>query len=115
LSLVCKNCSAVYKGKISSYSRFVKCTYCNSVIVVPSAEHKTAAARLTNEKSITHKEFNTEQFEAFLVKKGIKTFDKVSGILKLGNQEVVVDQDGTISGPEPLRSRVEKWLHKFMS
>jgi repressor of nif and glnA expression len=115
LSLVCKNCKAIYKGKISPYSRFVKCTYCDSVIVVPSTEHKTDTARLANEKNITCKEFSTEQFEAFLVKKGIKTFDKVSGILKFGNQEVVVDQDGTISGPEPLRSRVEKWLHKFMS
>lgn len=105
MSLECKNCGAVYKGSISPFSRFVRCPYCNSVIVVPCAEGREATAR---------KEFNIEEFKAFLVKRGINTFDTVSGILMFGNQEVTVNEDGTISGPKPLRSRVEKWVYKFM-
>lgn len=106
MSLVCKNCGAVYKGRISPYSRFVRCPYCDSVIVVPGAEGPEVIAR---------REFSIEQFKVFLSKRGISTFDTVSGILRFGNQEVIVHEDGTISGPKPLRSRVEKWLHKFMS
>lgn len=106
MSLVCKNCRAVYKGSISPYSKFVRCRYCDSVIVVPSAEKHEVIAR---------KEFSIEEFKAFLGKRGISTFDTVSGILRVGKQEVTVHEDGTISGPKPLKSRVEKWLHKFMS
>ena len=106
MSLVCKNCKAVYKGAISPYSKFVKCPYCDSVIVVPSAEGHEVIAR---------KEFSINEFKTFLARRGISTFDTVSGILSFGNQEVTVHEDGTISGPKPLKSRVEKWLHKFMS
>ena len=106
MSLVCKNCGAVYKGRISPYSKFVKCTYCDSVIVVPSAEGPAVIPR---------KDFGIEQFKAFLAKRGISSFDPVSGILRFGNQEVIVHEDGTISGSKTLKSRVEKWLHKFMS
>ena len=105
MSLECKNCGAVYKGNISPFSRFVSCPYCNSVIVVPSAEGREATAC---------KEFNIEEFKAFLAKRGINNFDTVSGILRFGNQEVTVHEDGNISGPKPLRLRVEKWLYKFM-
>jgi len=106
LSLRCENCGAVYTGKISSYSKFVKCPYCDSVIVVSTE---------SDESSITRKEFSIEQFKTFLSRRGVNTFDPVSGILQSGNQTVVVDGDGAISGPEPLKSRAEKWLHKFMT
>ena len=106
MSLVCKGCGAVYKGNISPYSKFVKCPYCDSVIVVPGAERPQANAG---------KEFSLEQFKTFLAKRGISTFDTVSGILSFGNQEVTVHEDGTVSGPKSLKSRVEKWLYKFMS
>ena len=105
MSLVCKNCKAVYKGEISPYSKFVKCPYCGSVIVVSGVARPQADAG---------KEFSAEQFKAFLAKRGISTFDTVSGILSFGNQEVTVHEDGTVSGPNPLKSRVEKWLYKFM-
>ena len=108
MSLICENCKAVYKGKIFPYSKFVTCPYCGSVIVVPSARAK-------GQEVIAHKEFSIEQFKAFLTNRGIKDFDPVSGILRFGNQEVIIDEDGTISGPKTLKSRVEKWLHKFMS
>lgn len=106
MSLVCDNCGAVYKGKISSYSKFVKCPYCDSVIVVSVASQETDTAQ---------KEFDIEHFKAFLSQRGVNTFDPVSGILRFGNQEVLVDADGAISGPEPLKSRAEKWLHIFMT
>ncbi len=105
MSLACKNCGAVYKGKISPFSKFVKCPYCSCVIIVPSAEGR---------KVTRSKEFNIEQFKAFLIKRGITKFDTGSGILRLGNEEVTVHKDGTISGSKRLSSRVERWLHKFM-
>lgn len=106
MSLECKGCGAPYKGSISPYSRFVTCPYCGSVIVVPT----------TIEHEITARQgFSIEEFKRFLASRGIATFDTVSGILRLGNQEVTVHEDGTISGPKPLKSRVEKWLHQFMS
>lgn len=105
MSLECKNCGAAYKGSISPFSRYVRCPYCNCVIVVTSPQGSEVTV---------HKEFSIEHFKAFLVKRGINTFDIVSGILRFGNQEVTVHKDGTISGKKPLRSRVEKWLHKFM-
>lgn len=106
MSLKCQNCGATYKGKISPFSKSITCPYCYSAIVVSSAGPVEAGAR---------KEFDIEQFKAFLGKRGISTFDTISGILKLGNQEVVIDGDGAVSGPEPLRSRAEKWLYKFMT
>ena len=105
MSLACKNCGAVYKGKISPFSKFVKCPYCSSVIIVPDSEGREVTGS---------KEFNIEQFKAFLAQRGITKFDTVSGILKLGKEEVTVHQDGTVSGSKRLSSRVEKWLHKFM-
>lgn len=108
MSLICENCKAIYKGKISHYSKFVRCPYCDGVIVVPSARAK-------GQDVIAHKEFSIQQFKTFLTNRGISDFDPVSGILRFGNQEVTIDQDGTIYGPKPLKSRVEKWLNKFMS
>ena len=108
MSLICENCKAVYKGKISPHSKFVRCPYCDSVIVVPRTRAK-------GQEVIANKEFSIEQFRVFLTNRGISDFDPVSGVLKFGNEEVIIDQDGTISGPKPLKSRVEKWLHKFTS
>ena len=108
MSLICENCKAVYKGKISPYSKFVRCPYCDRVIVVQSV-------RPEGQEAIAHKGFSIEQFKEFLAKRGISDFDPVSGILRFGNQEVIIDEEGTISGPKPLKSRVEKWLHKFTS
>ena len=105
MSLVCENCGAVYSGKISSYSKFVKCPYCDAVIVVSVG---------SRDADISGKEFDIAQFKTFLSRRGVNTFDTVSGILRCGTQEVVVDADGAISGPDPLKSRAEKWLHQFM-
>ena len=100
MSLVCKNCKAVYNGNISPFSKFGKCSYCSCTIIVPSTGKC--------------EEFNIELFKAFLNKRGITTFDTVSGILKLGNEEVTVNKDGTAVGSKRLSSRVERWLQKFM-
>lgn len=105
MSLKCKNCRAVYNGNISPFSKFVKCPYCSCIIVVPS----------TGKCEVTEcKEFNLELFKVFLNKRGITTFDTVSGILRLGNEEVTVNKDGTVFGSKRLSSRVERWLQKFM-
>jgi len=105
LSLECKNCKAIYNGNISAFSRFVKCNYCGCVITIANIN--------ISEKS-DYKAFNIEAFSKFLRKRGINTFDPISGILKIGAEEVNISQDGSISGSKRLRLRVEGWLEKFM-
>jgi KaiC/GvpD/RAD55 family RecA-like ATPase len=61
------------------------------------------------------KVFNICDFAAFLYKRGIKAFDPVSGILKLGSQEICITDEGVVDGPEPLKLRAEKWIEEFMS
>ncbi len=104
MNVVCENCKAPYSGPISPLSRFVKCSYCNSVI------------KISDERAfVTGKVFSIDSFGSYLVKRGIRTFDPVSGIIRLGNQEVSVSQDASVNGSEPLKTRVEKWILQFMS
>lgn len=118
MSLRCENCGASYKGPISPYTRFVKCEYCGNVINVSENKSRTQPivkpVAVYEEPGSARKTFSLEGFNSFLVRKGVKTFDSVSGILRLGNQEAIVYEDGAVSGPEPLRSRVERWVHEFM-
>ncbi len=114
MNVICENCGATYKGPISPYSKFVKCPYCNSVIQI-SKEVGTVAKRVVYEEVVSTNDFNINKFASFLYERGIKSFDPISGILSLRNQEVTVNGDGSISGPEPLKSRVEKWVQIFMS
>jgi len=117
MSLRCQNCGAFFKGSVSPYQKFVKCQHCGSVISVLSDSPDGAVKRVVFTETIVEprKVFSIEEFAAFLNKRGIKAFDPVSGILKLGSQEVCISAEGAVAGPEPLKLRAERWVQNFMS
>jgi len=117
LSIRCEHCGAPYRGSISPYSKFVTCENCGCAIRV-SAETQAHTIRKVvyeEERALPQKIFDVSEFERFLGRKGIKTFDSTSGILKLGSHEVLIKPDGSVEGSGRLKSRVEKWIHEFMT
>jgi len=116
MSLRCENCGAFYKGSISPYQKLVRCQNCGCIIKIYPDESTLKKRVLVREVVVEPcKTFKIDEFAAFLIKRGIKTFDPVSGVLKLGSHEVYVTKEGVVEGPEPLKSRVEKWIRIFMS
>jgi len=117
LSIRCEHCGAPYRGNISPYSKFVTCENCGCAIRI-GAETQTHTVRkivYEEEKVLPQKVFDISEFERFLVRKGIKSFDSTSGILKLGSHEVLIKPDGSVEGSGRLKSRVEKWIQEFMT
>jgi len=117
MNIQCQNCGAFYKGHISSYQKFVKCPYCNSIIDVSPEETSVRKKRVLVREVVeeSSKAFKINEFADFLVRLGVKTFDPVSGILRVGSQQVYISEEGAVEGPERLKSRVEKWIAGFMS
>ncbi|MEM5868067.1 MAG: hypothetical protein QXG39_09150 [Candidatus Aenigmatarchaeota archaeon] len=118
-TLKCGVCGAPYTGPISPYQKFVKCLYCGSVIELGQSalDGTLKKVRLIEEVIIkeNNKVFDLNEFALFLDRIGVKNFDPVSGILKIGPMEVRVTEEGAVEGAEPLKSRVEKWIQKYMS
>jgi hypothetical protein len=117
MSIRCEHCGAPYKGPISPYQRFFKCNYCGCITNIGRGETKGDVKRITVTETVVgpSRTFKITEFAVFLSKRGIKTFDPVSGVLKLGSQEVCINEEGAVEGPEPLKVRVEKWINDFMS
>lgn len=117
MSLRCENCGAPYRESISPYQKFVKCQHCGCVLRVNPSEVKSGEKRLIVRETVieTSRTFDINQFAAFLVKRGVKSFDPVSGVLKVGSQQVCVSDEGAVIGPDPLKTRAEKWIQIFMS
>ena len=107
----------MYKGIVSPYQKFFKCQYCGCITKIAADGSKSEIRKVVVTETIVGplKVFDINDFSAFLAKRGIKSFDPMSGILKLGPQEVCVGQDGAVEGPESLKLRVEKWIGVFMS
>lgn len=117
-TLRCGECGAPYKGSISPYQKFVKCPYCGAVIKIEHNESNGTIkkVRLIEEVIVQeNKTFDINEFASFLNRIGVKNFDPVSGIVKMGSIEVRVTEEGAVEGAEPLKSRVEKWIQKYMS
>jgi hypothetical protein len=117
MSMKCENCGAPYTEPISQYQKFVKCQYCGCVLRVNPNEAKSGEKRLIVREIVveTPRTFDINLFAAFLTKRGITSFDTVSGVLKVGSQQVCVSSEGAVIGPEPLKARAEKWVQIFMS
>lgn len=125
----CNSCGAIYKGEISKWTKFVKCEYCGAVIfvsqssgaVTPLSRNDIHTAEINIKKVDFYmqqhraREFSLSEFEKFLRKKGIKTFDPISGVLMIGSQEILINENGVISGPEKFKKMVEKWIEEYMS
>lgn len=117
MSVKCEHCGAPYTGNISPYSKFVTCQNCGCVIRVSAKTQARTIRKIVyeEERVLPQKLFDIKEFERFLARKGIKTFDSTSGILKLGSYKVLVKADGAVEGSGRLKSRVEKWIQEFMS
>lgn len=117
MNIKCEHCGAPYRGSISPYQKFVHCENCGSVIRVNLDESTTMKKRLLVRETFIEpsKAFKINEFTAFLSRRGVNSFDPVSGVLRLGSQQVCISTEGVVEGPEPLKSRVEKWIHIFMS
>jgi DNA-directed RNA polymerase subunit RPC12/RpoP len=103
----CPNCGAPYKKPIPPWVNVVKCEYCGATIVVRREQHE----------SQTKKEFVFDSFCDFLARrKGVRySSDAVTGALQIGGQTVFINEEGAVTGPEPLRRMVEKWINEYMS
>jgi len=117
-TLKCENCGAPFKGQISPYQKFVKCPYCNAIIKIDQNESNVIKKKIRVIEEViqeSKRTFDINDFASFLNRFGIKSFDPVSGILQMGSTEVRVTEEGAVEGKEPLKSRVEKWVQKYMS
>ncbi|MGB9760719.1 MAG: hypothetical protein ACP5KW_11895 [Thermoproteota archaeon] len=103
----CPNCGAPYKKPIPPWVNVVYCEYCGAAIIVKREEPKLQVK----------KEFDFDSFCDFLARrKGARySGDSVTGALQIGGQTVFIDKEGVVTGPEPLRRMVEKWINEYMS
>jgi len=117
MSFKCDHCGAPYDSHISRYQKSFKCKYCGRITKISEDETKKDVKRITVTETVIgpSQAFKITEFASFLYKRGVKTFDPGSGVLKLGSQEVCITEEGTVEGPEPLKVRVEKWINDFMS
>jgi hypothetical protein len=67
-------------------------------------------------KLLPKKEFHIDSFYDFLVRrKGVRcSVDVVTGALQIGGQTFFINEEGVVSGPEPLRRMIEKWINEYM-
>jgi len=123
MDLRCDVCGAPYKGQISRWTKFVKCEYCGATISVPQdafSKVPEVVIKFEEGKEVyvsrsRIKEFTLSGFGDFIRKKGVKTYDPISGVMLIGSQEISISEDGVVSGPKNLRKIVEKWINEYMS
>ncbi len=117
MSVKCDHCGAPYKSNMSPYSKFVTCANCGCVIRVNANTESHTVRKIVyeEEKTLPQKTFDILKFERFLIRKGVKTFDATSGILRVGSLEVLIKPDGLVEGSKHLKSRVERWIEEFMA
>jgi hypothetical protein len=66
---------------------------------------------LTEERPKTEA-FCLADFAKFMRTKGY-TVDHCSGLMKMGQAVICINQDGSVDGPEPFRTRAEKWVSQY--
>jgi ribosomal protein S27AE len=105
VSIKCPNCGAPYNKSFPRGITYLTCSYCGTVFLAPHLAFI--------EKPL--KQFDLNNFYDFLVKKkGIKyPFDTISRSLTIGDQTIIINEDGTVSGPENIRKLVEKWINEY--
>lgn len=114
--LRCPNCGAYYKGRVADWVSYVKCTYCNTSIPVPKKETPSQPQQIiaiTASAIRPPKTFDLSKFSDFMRRKGY-ALDPVSGVVKVGPATVYISVDGIVEGPEPYRTRMERWVSEYM-
>jgi hypothetical protein len=115
-SAKCPNCGALYRGNVLAWVDFVKCEYCGGAF---SVQRSTSVLNTPGSNpastTIARKSFNLGEFSNYLsAKKGVKNFDPISGTFVMNGRKVVINQDGTVSGDNPPRGMVERWIAEYM-
>lgn len=112
----CPNCGAYYKKAIPKWVSYVKCEYCGATIPVPSTDNQSPIDTVVVYVSprSKKKEFDLREFCIFLSKKGFNA-DPGSGAVEIAGAVVYVDEEGNVEGPEPYRTKIEKWIYTYMN
>lgn len=114
--VICPNCKAPYKGKVPEWVTSVQCPYCQTAILIPRKENSPKISKVIYIEDVTskpQKTFCLSDFSDFMRKKGY-ALDPVSGLLKMGPVVLCVDENGAVEGPEPYRTKAEKWIAEYM-
>jgi DNA-directed RNA polymerase subunit RPC12/RpoP len=102
----CPFCGAPYNKPIPDWLKAVKCEYCGTTIIIEKEVPEQRPKR----------KFHFDSFYDFLVKrKGVRyPADIVAGALQISGQTIFINEEGIVSGPEPLRKMVERWVSEYM-
>lgn len=114
--LRCPNCGAHYTGNVPEWLSYVKCPYCGASIPIPKKETQQQSQQVivvTPSEAKPKKTFVLSDFSEFISKKGY-VMDPVSGVAKMGSATLYIDENGTVEGPEPYRTKMEKWISEYM-
>jgi hypothetical protein len=115
-ALRCPSCGAPYKGRVPDWVSYVKCSYCDCVIPVPKKEPPSQPQQIIAISAYATrppKTFDLSEFSVFMKRKGYDV-DPVSGGVKMGSATIYISVDGIVEGPEPSRTRMEKWVSEYM-
>jgi hypothetical protein len=115
--LRCPKCGAPYKQRVPDWVTCVQCSYCKTAILIQKKTGATSTTKIVRIEEVVEeqktKPFSLAEFSEFMKTKGY-LLDPVSGLLKMGQFVVSVSDDGIVEGPEPCRTRAEKWISKYM-
>lgn len=115
--LRCPNCGAYYKKEVPKWVSYVKCEYCGATIPVPSPNDRSPIDTVVvyvSPQPKKKKEFDLREFCIFLSKKGFNA-DPGSGAIEIAGTIVYVDEEGNVDGPEPYKTKIEKWIYMYMN
>jgi DNA-directed RNA polymerase subunit RPC12/RpoP len=114
--VLCPHCKAPYKGKIPEWVTTVQCPYCQTAILIPRKQNDLKISKVIYVEATpkSQKAFCLSGFSDFMRKKGY-ALDPVSGLLKMGPVILYVEEKGSVEGPEPYRTKAEKWIAEYMS
>ena len=114
--LKCPRCGAYYTGHVPDWLSYVKCTYCQTSIPIPKGgmqQQPQQVIVVAPTESKLKKTFRLQDFSDFISKKGY-VVDAVSGVVKMGPATLYINEDGSVEGPEPFRTKMERWIAEYM-
>jgi DNA-directed RNA polymerase subunit RPC12/RpoP len=112
----CPHCGAPYKKRVPEWVTSLQCPYCGAAILIPKKEENVRVSKIIYVEEVTskpQKTFSLTEFSEFMRKKGY-VLDPISGALKMGTAIVYISEEGTVEGPEPYKTRAEKWISEYM-
>ena len=115
-ALKCPNCGAPYTKKVPHWVTSVRCDHCGCQILIGKSDDRSQLVKVigtAEEIQAKNKTFCLTKFAEFMRSKGF-VLDPVSGLLKLGHATVSISEDGVVDGPEPFRTRAERWVSEYM-